>query len=360
MTSTTLINYEPPNGPLRWVAPVQFESVSGGLTGCSLPDGRGVLMWLNGTSVRYAVLDSLAAARQNGVVTSASTAASANAVISCTVFTWGGQIYFTLLHHTSSTNHYAIAIYKANDPVDLDAGWSLQSMVFPGVNFFSGTNFSGNMVAGKPLITDSGRWIIAGPKAYQDLGTFFGHFRGIDARIWTSDNGAAGPWTERSAWTDFPGSIGPGHGADHCSGTLAKEPVTGRILAVGQTGTRGHTVDTQFSSSDGTSWSYGAYGGSDSHISPFVDNGTDVYAFNHDCVIVKLVGSTWTTWVGLWNSNQENPLNPGNNLGHPNNYGFNGWWSKAIVDSGKVWYFWGPFLGKAGRSWWAGEVGFNG
>lgn len=327
MTSTTLLDWQPPADFLTWVRPVQVEDASEGLTGCSLPTGEGILMWPSGAEVHYAILDSLTDALQDDIVTAPmiETAFTAGeAIYRTSVFTVDGEVFFSALGSTSSpTDMFWVKIYKADDPTDPTAGWSLHGTVHSGVLYPVNLDFGGTLSVGIPCISE-GRWVMQAAKAYStfDLGGYCGR----DAGIWTSDDGGA-TWTIRKEFLQGT----PAHWAPQSAPQMALDPATGKLTTTGSIDA--NFVDSFVSANNGTSWSAPGYT-NDSRVQVFIDNGTNCFALQYDepnGEIWRLDGTSYTEVAEIWDAGAM-----GSGIGAVGN---NGQTCKFIIDGDLSLYY---------------------
>lgn len=339
--NSQLIPWEPPAGFLDWVVPVQDEDASAGLTACSLPDGRAICMWPLGADVRFAIIADMDVLLTTDSVPSSDyeTALTAGFAVHRTcVFTTDGDIYFSILGSTADPGDmFWVRIYKADDPLDPSAGWTLHGTVKNGVNYNTGPDFGGAMVVGFPLILSSGRWIMTSSEAYRS--TAFGGFRGRDGALWTSDDVGV-TWTRRLHWQH--GS--PAHLAQRITTHSCQSPDEATTYSMTQPSN--FVADTVTSTDDGTNWSTPGYTGEDEALIPFMDNGTDVYAFdpgfgvNDNGVIKVLSGTAWVDVVETWNSAVQGDIRDAGDDGDT---------VHAIVDQhGGLWHFVGKYVATSG------------
>lgn len=356
-TSATLEGWQPVT-PTFYAQPVLDESAVNGICGAELPDGRGILVWSQyGTAARFAVTPSTAEFLVDDSVPAADMADLVlGAVRATSCYVIDGEVYATVVTFDGATT--TTRIYQADDPADPYLGWSiaatLQDDLTPGSRF--GMEDWG---AGIPLVLDSGRWVFV--QGCWQFGIGAGSAAsGANSAAWTSDGGAAGPWTLRNQYRHvfFFSRI------EFCSAQLASDPATGFLYYSTATGAGGPDFGCVLweSQDDGATW--GLHGqpspgswGNNHRLSAIVDNSTDVFAFGGaigganewgnvlqrtgDATNVQRVGGGWTDTGEDWV-----PYVTGHHLSR-----------KAVVASQGVFFFEQDrvmFVG--GGGWLVGEV----
>lgn len=342
MTNTTLLGWQPPPEPLAWARPVIDESAAAGLTACSLPDGRAVAVWPLTPDVRFAVVPSMGTLTQTDSVPAADmhTALTAGSVVyRTTAFTIGGEVYFSALGDTALGDRFWVRIYKADDPLDPEAGWSLHGTVKSGIDYDMPFDFEGNLNVGQPIVLPGGRWVISAAHAVADPS--LGGFTAREQGYWTSDDGGV-TWDLRYAE--------PADGereAPHSPPQIARDPSSGDLIAtkaISQTET-----DTFVSSDGGETWTQPGYTSDLQRHQPFLDNGSDVYAtdgHNPEGRIYRLDGTAWTQVASVWDDA----------MGAWGTVGVGGEAVKFIADRWRLWYFVGDCVAHV-PGWHVGFVG---
>ena len=186
-----------PEAPTVSATPVTFEGVWGGLTGCELPDGRGLLMWVQSggnVNVRCAVQPTPASWLTDSFVDSGDTATIITTSQACSAVCYviDDEVYATV------SEPLQCQIFKADDPADpVAGGWSLHGTL----DFGTGTNApfgAENQVASVPIVTSGGDWsIVQGYSAQYYFGASpTGFPRYSWAHVTSSDDGVT--WTRQN------------------------------------------------------------------------------------------------------------------------------------------------------------------
>lgn len=174
--------------------PVTVESVSM-LSGCVMPNGQGLLLWKNGATVRFTVMNSPSAWLADDVVAlediTTALDVGAGQIMSCACFSDGVDLYFSAMYKTTTAGTGYQRIYKANNPADPVAGWSLYSTIQAfGLNSKSLVD-SGMIQAGIPYMVGD-TWVYTGGKWANTISNYHLAVCGL----WTStDHGLT--WTNR-------------------------------------------------------------------------------------------------------------------------------------------------------------------
>lgn len=336
------------------------EDSSGGITACTLTDGRAIVMWPNSARVRYAIVDGgMGSVRRTGSVTAAMTQTALGPVyelLRCAVFRVGDDLFFSALGSTSPTERHWQRVYKANSASN-PTSWSLHAEIHAGINMTIGgvIDFGGNITTGTPTILPSGRWVFTGAHVYYNpsLTGWYGRHGGI----WTSDNGGVS-WTKRAELSEG----GIGSRVNRFSPQIVQNPSNGNLYVMYEVASGARTM---VSTNDGTSWSNLGVTPPGHATQLYLDNGTTMYAVNPNSTtadIYTFSGSAYSyTGSSIWDpeiqSGQSFTTVANSFYGPFGNGGDN---TRFIVDSGKVWYFVDQYMARPRRSWWAGEVGFIG
>lgn len=246
----TLVGWQP-STPNTYVRPVQVESAASGITVAELPDGRGIAMWPNGGRARFAIKESVAALVTNNNIVTASeirTAVTWPGLHRTAIYSIDGEIYCTINWWNGSGGKTGVAIYQASDPDNPTSWWlvsTLQDDWAPGTHFGS----AGNWGAGAPTKLMNGRWVL-GQGGWEAGLPSNGAASGEFSHVYTSDNGAAGPWTRRlydgHYLSGFPRTQWT---ASQC----AQDPATGDVFFSSYS-VNINAVRTYRSQDNGTTW----------------------------------------------------------------------------------------------------------
>jgi hypothetical protein len=267
-----------PTTPTVAARPVQFETVVRGLCGMELPDGRGFLVWANGSAqLRAAVVSSPQDWLVNNSVTAgtAFTIPTANGCGGASCWEHLGELY---INSSESSSPATSRIYKANNPADPTAGWTY---IGTALTYDSG----GTKASSIPLRLDSGRWIMV------QNGSFFTGITGADnlRGVYSDNNGAT--W---ATWWN------PGNSS-------YAFPSRSRQLALASDGRFNWSYQPDSSSntryylgdSAPSLVASGDSSGDPPYINAFLHNGIDLFAMASDGTIRRRTGSgeLWTQWV---------------------------------------------------------------
>lgn len=264
--------------------PVTFETPFS-LTGCTLTDGRGLLVWCNGLNVRFAITTTPASWLADSVVTAASTAVTVtDHLSSASCFMAGGYPHIVVSWVTPTVGY--VRVYKGNDGAN-PTSWSLHGTVQSYADNRSDgahpTYEEGQRVAGIPYINGS-TWT---------LGTAVWGGGGAVNTYWThgavcqsTDAGAS--WSTKinltygtaGRFTDF---ISPHVGLDPASGYL--------YWMAGSTTSGSGTNTSQWCKSidGGTTWGVDQDVGPGNYLAPYtgyrgylygLDSGTATHKLN--------------------------------------------------------------------------------
>lgn len=253
-------------------SPVTFESVAS-LTGCTMADGRGLLMWFSGNSVRWAVLNSPADWLQSNVVASASTAITVTGQaggVAC--FSVNGLPYFTVSHCSDTVGK--VEVYAANSDTNPTA-WSLHGTVQSDAdNRSAGTHSTfgtGQRTAGIPYVVGS-NWV---------LGT----------AVWGGGGAVDTKWAYGAVLTSGDSGVtwslklGPQFGTagrftDFISPHIGFDPATGDLYWMAGSSTSGSGAETSLwcrSTDSGLNWTTTGVGPSN-FVTPYTGYRNDLYA----------------------------------------------------------------------------------
>lgn len=269
--SNTLVGWAP-SPSFNYSRPVQVGTVRD-ICGAELPDGKAVLTWNDGTTVKFAVVESPFKWLENNVVApgDVGTITSPGGVLGSSVFVVGDGLYSIV--HSVVSNSGRVELYQA-DSATSPTSWSLKS-VLQATDPLVGPNFGHSPYASPiPIVLESGRWVLGG-----SFWVRAADWHGSGFWVWTSDDEGA-TWANRYQDNHI-------YFFARTSGTsvqLAQDPLTGYIYGHSNSGSGGvYNNVLQRGTSDGVSWGH-ADGGdyyNDPRISPFIDNGVQMYAFNH-------------------------------------------------------------------------------
>lgn len=282
-------------------SPVTFES-AGGLTGCAMPDGRGLLVWVNGGSVRMATVPAPRDWMGDDVVSAAEhTLGWGNSYArAAKTFTVGGDVLIvvaradtTLLREQMFTE-----VYRAVDPADPTAGWVLHGTVQA---FVSGednwSESSPHISVGVPYV-DGSTWLLP---ATIWMGSGFINYWSTRSGMWRSlDSGAT--------WSNVLDSgyyIIGGIYIDYLAPHVARDPATGALYWTDGGGPYNNGKMWR-SDNDGASWSNVIAWEPTPRMMPFMDDGAYLYGFQSSGGVVKqmtdpMVEASWVTVASLFN-----------------------------------------------------------
>lgn len=250
--------------------PVQFESASS-LTGCTLTDGSGLLMWFNGTDVRFAILSSPSAWLADNVVTSGDTstalATGATQIYSVSCFMAGGLPHFTIVYRSTSQAFHRV--YVGNDGAN-PTSWSLHGTLEDlTVDTSSGTYPTSWMrIAGIPHI-DGSTWVVPVSRLWQYLDRAYG----TGAIYYSTDSGATWSRVVNTAIANFY--------TDFISPHIGEHPGTGYLYWMVGSSSQGSGSNTSrwYESIDGgASWSSIQDIGPGNYRAPYTAHGGSLYA----------------------------------------------------------------------------------
>jgi hypothetical protein len=338
-----------PFTPIKAWTPVQVGTVTI-LNGCEMPNGMGALCWTgDGSTVKVAVVNSPWSFLADDVVEEADviTAVTAAFVGGASIFTVGADVYLSV---SLAESGHKVRIFVADNP-DTLASWTFVSEVYGGALIAGGSDTQVSEYVGIPHIAGS-RWII--PTHARVAASFGGSpFYNLWSRIYTSDNGAAGPWTQRFQHGTGAGPVKTSNGI---STQIGYEPVTDTYHAWAQGGSSGAPPYPTMSSDGGNTWtalSTGLINTSPANTSnAFVDDGAgNLYAIDatssilrYDPTIVVVDPSTDYAWVDI---------------------GFN-WWptggstdmgeSRAVIADGNTFYFRDNQVTGLNKGWVVGRI----
>lgn len=219
------------------------------LTGAQLPDGRGLLLWLDGTfsgaTVKGAYTSDPTDFVTDGYVTPGdivSVDATSYVKAQVTVFTDGTDTYYTLVYLRTSDSHGRTEFWKANNPADPLAGWTLLSTLQDAVVGASGSNWNdlNSSVAGMPFI-DGTTWHYAGTYWDSALGQ-----HSTRQGIWLSTNSGAS-WTNKA-------TAGNAQNVIFVAGQIGRSPTNNDLYCQPGNSSVNNTGFIYRSTDDGVTW----------------------------------------------------------------------------------------------------------
>lgn len=267
-------NISPPTIAQVFFQPVLFEAVNH-LTGTYLDDGRGILVWCSGSSVRYGFVDSPRQWASNGSCTAGFTAVDAATLgsnaLTASTFRVGTDLFILVNGATSGTTGYDTKVFKANSASN-PTSWTLHgTLASQNVNVDLTYAFDGQM-CGIPWVNGS-TWVVMAP-AYLEFLTpsWF-----PQNALWRSTDGGV-TWTRL-----FVQGFGSFQITSNIGGStgIARDVSTGHLWwqnSGSGSGSNPPTDNRYWRSTDnGITWTQiFAINVSDSNM-PLFDNGVDTY-----------------------------------------------------------------------------------
>lgn len=256
--------------------PVTFESAAG-LTGCTLTDGRGLLMWRNGLNIRYAILASPTDWLANSVVTSGMTSTAFTStgyvVGGAACYMVGGFPHFTV--HDASATVGRVMIYKGNsgsNPTSWSLHGTVQSSTDDRIDGAHPTFIEGQLCAGIPYVVGS-TWTLGTPVwgpggAVNTAWCYAGMYQSTDGGVSWSMKLQRGYGTA-SRFMNF------------CSPHVAKDPDTGYLYWMAGSYTAGSATTTSEwckSTDGGVTWVIDQNVGPSNFSTPYTDRAGNLYA----------------------------------------------------------------------------------
>ncbi len=282
VTSATLGGWEADTPP-GYARPVQDEDATLGLCGAELADGSGILMWpVDSGEVHFALVSSpddfvvddvvpsgdIQVAYDTGTPSGGTVASPPQS----SVFVVDGELYSISVSRSGGVGN--VDLWIADDPIN-PTSFSLLTNIQT-ADASSGDHFGSYMGAPIPLILDSGRWVLVGPR-FSTEGLTFWWAQNVGA--WYSDDDGA-------TWTDV---LNYQHvyfftRTDTMSKQCARDPITGDLFFTSMATTSFVAVQTALwrSTDDGESWTLvdgdGGNYDTDPRLTTFVDNESRVFA----------------------------------------------------------------------------------
>lgn len=272
----------PPTTSIAW-SPVLVEAASY-LAGAELPDGRGLLAWVNAGRLRYAVTDSPRSWLADGLVAAGDIGtAIGSGVLAASVFRVGGNVYASAMLDVGTTGYQRI--YRLSDPNNPAAAWVVHGTVQTSVLDPNYLIESGMLQAGIPHV-DGDLWVYTGGRWGNTLG-----YRTAFAGLWVSTD-AGVTWAEK-----IYRGFGPlGSFQSHIPATIVVDANTGAFYFLPTGGSSGGEGALYESVDAGATWAQVHYWPNDVGGAPYLTGATR-YAGNTYAVVVNR-GETVTVNLG--------------------------------------------------------------
>lgn len=264
------------------------------ITGTRLSTGRGVLLWIRGSD--SADNDSTGGYLEGAYTDTVYDFLKNNVVTSADIVTWDpawyykgavrvwtddrGDVFYTMLYNyddiVGSGQRGFVKIFKADDPLDPLAGWTLYSTVqsngAPTATFDGYWEPTQYPVAGKPYFASPTRWVYVGGRWANG-----GSSRFIcQAGYWYSDDRGV-TWTfvmqnSNSTYTNY------------LPGQIARSPTNGYLYSQDSYSSVNQNGDIWESQDDGVTWtSVHTYAGVN-NATPFWCLYEDPYELTYNCI----------------------------------------------------------------------------
>lgn len=251
-------------------------------------------------------------------------------------FTVGADVFFLI--HTDTGTRVESRIYRANDPADPLAGWTLHGAPFgPTGDSPGGVQDSFTSAAGVPMVLPSGRWVL--PSAM--TGLFFGNRRD-QFGLYTSEDGGV-TWTLRIHTGYGIGGFYNSHHTDQV-GVLPD----GTLFV----GSHGESTNRYYTSSDGASWTERT--GFQALALPIVSNGATSYVTSFGSQPAKIY--TIDNSYVITDTGMTVPVKTLRNDGQGSGSNFKAVW---FPQAGQLVYLSNDRVASSGGGWLVGQVGIG-